>query len=693
MEIQNFRAIRSARVENIADMVMIAGPNGCGKSCVFDAIRLVKSVYGGYQANEWQQWFGEFQISLNQNPESFLPLLRDRSRRLRIEMRFQLSEAERAFVEANAADLLGSIIWRTVVPGSDDPWARNRGALASELRAHQPEVERRLQEGLPNLLQEVRRSEHAGVFQLERGRPAQTISNILLEVVFSSYRPHDLGVIDYHGAHRNYNRETVGGINLNLEQSEQQQRAHALYNYANKYTNVKAELAASYVRALIARESGADASASESLTATLQELFETFFPGKRFGGPQPSHSGSLDFPVVLPSGLQHDINDLSSGEKEVLFGYLRLRNTAPRNSVILLDEPELHLNPALVRGLPQFYEKHLGKELGNQVWLVTHSDAFLRESVGQTGFTVLHMIDAEANPEAENQLHAVTAQHELERAILDLVGDMAAYRPGAKLIVFEGADSDFDLSFCARLFPELDKAANLVSAGNKTRVLRLHDLLERASAAGRLPVRFYAIVDSDAEREVTQLRSARQFRWDAYHIENYLLQTSFILRVLTDVGLAQDKTESWVDEQLKLAAANTTRDLVRHHVTERLNAELLAALSLRVSATAEDLPGEFARAVAASVVRVRTTAEEKAHESQIRDWADEYEATLTSALNDGTWRQVYRGRDVIRRFVNLHGGGMRYEHFRELIISRMRDDAFRPAGMARVIDAILGDRN
>ena len=46
--------------------------------------------------------------------------------------------------------------------------------------------------------------------------------------------------------------------------------------------------------------------------------------------------------------------------KEVLFGYLRLRNSAPKYSVVLLDEPELHLNPALVRGLPQFYHRHLG---------------------------------------------------------------------------------------------------------------------------------------------------------------------------------------------------------------------------------------------------------------------------------------------------------------------------------------------
>jgi AAA15 family ATPase/GTPase len=47
VSIENFRAISNVEITGLEDVVVIAGPNGCGKSCVLGAIRLLKSVYGG----------------------------------------------------------------------------------------------------------------------------------------------------------------------------------------------------------------------------------------------------------------------------------------------------------------------------------------------------------------------------------------------------------------------------------------------------------------------------------------------------------------------------------------------------------------------------------------------------------------------------------------------------------------------
>lgn len=52
LRISNLRAVRTFEIDDLKDFIVVAGPNGSGKSCVFDAIRLLKSVYGGYSADE-----------------------------------------------------------------------------------------------------------------------------------------------------------------------------------------------------------------------------------------------------------------------------------------------------------------------------------------------------------------------------------------------------------------------------------------------------------------------------------------------------------------------------------------------------------------------------------------------------------------------------------------------------------------
>ena len=75
--------------------------------------------------------------------------------------------------------------------------------------------------------------------------------------------------------------------------------------------------------------------------------------------------------------------------------------------------------------------------MDNQIWTVTHSDAFLREALGQVGVRVYHMREAvSGNPEG-SQVREI-GQGEEEEAIFELIGDIAAYRAGGKIVIFEG---------------------------------------------------------------------------------------------------------------------------------------------------------------------------------------------------------------------------------------------------------------
>ena len=102
----------------------------------------------------------------------------------------------------------------------------------------------------------------------------------------------------------------------------------------------------------------------------------------------------------------------------------------------------------------------------------------------------------------ENQIHEIQPGEEVEAIILEMVGDLAAYRPGAKVVFFEGEDSEFDLSMVSRLFPEIENKMNLVSGGNRFRVETLHRTLEQSVKAGNIPIKIYSVVDKDSGTDI-----------------------------------------------------------------------------------------------------------------------------------------------------------------------------------------------
>ncbi|MBN9199767.1 MAG: AAA family ATPase [Microbacterium ginsengisoli] len=448
---------------------MIAGQNGSGKSCVFDAVRLLKSLYGGYAANEYHQWFGEFAINL-QDRKALRRMFRDPSRPLEVRAQLELSSAELEYIRRNVTELAFPVAWQQVTGQPTDHWSFSRVSVATQIAALRPQIDAVVQE-FATAVQNAAAVQELAVLIQPTGELLVERS-VIAQLAFQTYAPESLGTIEYHSASRAYTRQDVGGINLDSRAFQDQRRQSSLYNWQAKYQNVKTELASSYIRDLIARESGVELG-EESINETLSELFRTFFPDKRYDGVRPLDGGSLEFPVFFPGGGSHDIDELSSGEKEILYGYLRLRNATPRGSIILLDEPELHLNPGLLHGFADFYYRHLGVAQDNQLWLVTHSDTLLRQAVGNSNYRVFHMTTASTAGFEVNQANPIHLNDELDRAVFDLVGDLAAYRPTAKVVILEGeaeGGDGFDVHVVRRLFPDVAKRVNLVSGGSKVRV-------------------------------------------------------------------------------------------------------------------------------------------------------------------------------------------------------------------------------
>lgn len=687
LSIRNLRAIRRADITDLGDVVLVAGPNGCGKSLMLDAVRLLKSMYGGYQWDEWRHWFGEYQIDLD-NRDSLRRLLRDRNAPLELAGDFLLSDAEREYIAANDQALLEPIVWREVF-GRDAGTAMARSLAAStEQRAYAQHVSDMVGQRREELHRELAAEKFHLAFTLQPDGSTDISRCIVAEVVFQTYAPQHIGVVDYHSAARSYAREGLGGITLDLSTFEGQRRDSSLYNTQRKYQNVKNELASNYVREVFATQASADLPSTD-LNETLRDLFQTFFPDKSYAGPRPTADGKLEFPVRLAGGETHDIDDLSSGEKEILYGYLRLRHSAPQNSVILLDEPELHLNPGLLQGLVDFYHRHLGRALNNQLWLVTHSDALLRQAVGNQNYSTFHLRAAGTTEPSENQASRISANDDLEQAIIDLVGDLAAYKPNAKVVILEGdPTTEFDVHMVSRLFPDFAQRVNLVSGGGKRRVRDLYATLSEMAQNAGLPERFYAIVDRDSPVQNVP-DGADVHRWDRYHIENYLLEPRFIAAAMRAVSsTAVVPTDDEITERLREAAAALVPRLVLERLQDQVNAGLVGAISVRAAPDTPNPAADLIPSIKGSRTRFAAAARRYISTQALAKAEVKARLTLGESLETDEWLELFPGRLLLSAFVTAFVTGVNYEAFRNLILDQMVDERYEPPGMAEVVAAI-----
>lgn len=692
LRIENFRAIAKFEVRELADLVVIAGPNGCGKSCVFDAIRLLKSAYGGYQFNEWMQWFGEFQINPG-DPETFGTLFRDRTRPVSVVATLQLAPEEVLYLQTHAVSILEPLAWVEVTNQPAENFSFSSLAYAGQFPHLIQPVAVLAAQRASELLAELALPEHTLSLTIPPGGGLHIVPSAVARVIFQTFKPSELGIIDFHSASRTYAREGLGGVNLDSKSIEVQKRTQTLYNWQAKYQNIKSELVTTYLREMIAQQSGTEASGHTDLNATLQELFQTFFPDKKYLGVTPDGSGGISFPIELTTGERHDLNDLSSGEKEVVYGYLRLRNSTPNHSTILIDEPELHLNPGLLRGFPDFYYRHVAQAHNNQVWLVTHSDTLLRQAVGNLHYSVFHMTYAASAGGDGNQILPV-GEDELQRAILDLVGDLAAYRPHAKVLIFEGDNGkQFDVSLVSRIYPRLAERVNLISGESKGRVRELYAALSRTAKQVGLADRFFAIVDADFdEADAGATTNAHVLAWPVYHIENFLLSMPHLLQAISRIApgsafVAEDE----VMRALKVSATETVEGLVLQRLQKLVNDKLVKSVNIGGGNQSEPVTA-LLPSIRASAQRLDEARAEVLDEAWLRSQAETHQAHLKSSLDDGTWLEKFPARPILRRFVGQHlSANVTYDGFVNLVIDAMVETHYQPDGMTQVLTQVLVD--
>ena len=113
----------------------------------------------------------------------------------------------------------------------------------------------------------------------------------------------------------------------------------------------------------------------KDIYAEIEQAYQDVFPERSFEGPVPRENidDILSEPwfYLYDGKRQYEISEMSGGERAIFPMLIDFANWNIHNSVILIDELELHLHPPMQQALLRTLHK-LGKN--NQFIITTHSD-------------------------------------------------------------------------------------------------------------------------------------------------------------------------------------------------------------------------------------------------------------------------------------------------------------------------------
>ena len=118
------------------------------------------------------------------------------------------------------------------------------------------------------------------------------------------------------------------------------------------------------------------------------------------------------------AGEEFDMNDLSSGEKQLFLRTLSIKMLEPKNSIILIDEPELSLHPKWQQRIIEVYKK-IGEN--NQIIIATHSPHILGSVSSENIFILYRNENGKIEAKTGDELYSSYGQP-VDRVLKDIMG-------------------------------------------------------------------------------------------------------------------------------------------------------------------------------------------------------------------------------------------------------------------------------
>lgn len=278
-----------------------------------------------------------------------------------------------------------------------------------------------------------------------------------------------------------------------------------------------------------------------------------------------------------------DIDDLSSGEKEIIALFMPLLErqinqiirkmerkqetdleSAP-DTIMILDEPDLHIHPELQKRMLTYMRKRAYED-NVQFIIATHSPIIINEAASDE----LYSLVSKDIAGDDNQLRRVISNQEKLDLFKDVCGDVAILTLGRPIVFIEGkapkelrsAPSDQRL---LELLWSGAKDFTFVPMGGKQEVGKAATILNQIITERLVGLPVYAIVDADLDMDIQPSTAIK--KWEYCTIENALLDPISIWEVLEPFKEKSGLTNA---DQVAQVLLEICRDIKQDETKKRL---------------------------------------------------------------------------------------------------------------------------
>jgi predicted ATPase len=656
ISIKNFRAIEDIQIDLSSRCNVVVGPNAIGKTTFVDAIRLVKGLIAPRTQNESNQTLFGLGAMSPHTPGEFdvTSLAGDADRKIEIECSVIFSLEELSILER--PESLVAMATQSLISGMGRQFAPQTDliGLLSSPQGRQRHDE--LMKGLSNAVSDLRSTMQPVTFGIHidpsTGQATNPNENGGAFIAFLDRRlPPGKTLFSYFPADRAIPAQEQpvqigpGDVGLLLESHNSQPQL--------KYSRLKNTIFNAVV-------SGRDLEQKEQFKA----IFSKILRGKSLADVGVSERGLLRIEIQDDERMKSfSIDGMSSGEKGLILTCLLIAQTMEKGGILLLDEPELHLNPAVCSDLLNFLVDEYAKPRDLQLIICTHSSEILGAAFDRPDCELYHLVSGNVlAPVRKQDLEEVSAA-------LKRLGSSQSEGLLYRGTVFVEGDDDNEILY--KGFRELTQRYVIRPLGGRKNVEDEIEFLQKQERSSRIPLMTYFIFDNDGNP--TKFKSSanvRVLQWDRNCLENYLLDFDILTDLVKDSASA--KTPITNKAQLKFELKN----LAMKQVADRAFFVAFNAIGSIVIKPREIQGKTFPELARLATVRFEEfvnkfpTTDMKAWEQTFVRSCEDNQKRI-SAEWDTSWANLCDGKRLIRDLHNAVGFREGLPSFKTRIITEM----------------------